>query len=177
MDAHAAVGGNGPGRRVGTAQLNWSMALRLAGEFQGYARDLHDLGVDHLVQAIAPPGTALASTLRINLTLKRDLDRGNAQPNSLKNDFLRFGFEIWSALALEDPRSARWKQSLEALNTARNAIAHAEDQKLRRLAAAGYPMQLRTIKTWRSHLNSLARTMDRVVADSLAALTGQGAPW
>jgi hypothetical protein len=153
------------------------MVLRLAGEFQGYARDLHDLGVDHLVHSIAPPGSPLASTLRINLTLKRDLDRGNAQSNSLKNDFLRFGFDMWSALALKDPRSARWKQSLEALNRARNAIAHAEDQKLRTLAAEGYPMQLGTIRTWRTHLNSLARSMDRVVADSLAALTGQGAPW
>ncbi|MFI9531069.1 hypothetical protein [Micromonospora rosaria] len=177
MDAHAAVGGQGPGRRVGTAQLNWSMVLRLAGEFQGFARDLHDLGVDYLVQSIAPPGSPLASTLQVNLTLKRDLDRGNAQPGSLGNDFLRFGFQIWPALAQKNPRSAQWNKSLEALNKARNAIAHAEDHKLKVLAADGYPMHLRTIRTWRSHLNSLAGHMDMVVADSLAVLTGKGAPW
>ena len=177
LDAHAAVGGMGSGRRIGTTQLNWSMTLRLAGEFQGYARDLHDLAVEHLVQSLAQPGSALASTLRINFAHSRDLDRGNAQPKSLTNDFRRLGFQLWPALQQKDQRAPKWNQSLEALNRARNAIAHAQDQKLRALATEGYPIQLRTIKTWRSSLNSLARCMDVVVADSLALLLGTRAPW
>jgi hypothetical protein len=177
MDAHAVVGGTGPGRRVGTAQLNWSMVLRLAGEFQGYARDLHDLAVDHLVQSLAPQGSPLASMLRTNLTRSRELDRGNAHPGSLGSDFERLGFRLWPALGQMDSRAQKWNIELSAINRARNAIAHAEDQKLATLATEGWPMQLRTIKRWRSSLDGLARCMDRVVAESLVALTGKGAPW
>lgn len=41
VDAHQSVGGSGPGRRVGTEQLNWALILRVASEFQGFARQLH----------------------------------------------------------------------------------------------------------------------------------------
>lgn len=177
MRAHSAVGGGGPGRRVGTVQLNWSMALRLAAEFQGYSRDLHDIAVDHLTESLAPKASPLASILRTNLTHSRDLDRGNAQPRSLARDFGRLGFQLWPALALKDARSERWKRALEALNQARNAIAHADDRKLATLATEGWPMQLRTIRSWRASLDSLATCMDLVVADSLAAMTGKRAPW
>lgn len=45
--AHATIGGSGRGRRWRTSQLNWALTLRIAGEFQGYARDLHTLAVGH----------------------------------------------------------------------------------------------------------------------------------
>jgi hypothetical protein len=177
LGAHAAVGGGGPGRRIGTLQINWSLTLRLAGEFQAYARDLHDLAVDHLVSEIAPQGTPLAGLLRTNLTKSRELDRGNAQPNSLANDFGRLGMQFWPALMARDSRTEELKKSLHALNRARNAIAHAEDHKITALAAEGFPMRLSTVKRWHRHLGILAGCMDVVVAESLAPLTGTRAPW
>jgi hypothetical protein len=115
--------------------------------------------------------------LLANLTRSRDLDRGNAHPGSLGQDFNRLGFQLWAALTAADPRCVKWRGDLEALNTARNAIAHAEDQKLQQLTVAGYPMQLVTVKRWQRSLNGLASCMDKVVADSLALLLGSAAPW
>jgi hypothetical protein len=40
--AHQTLGGTGPGRRWVTDELNHALILRLASEFQGFARDLHD---------------------------------------------------------------------------------------------------------------------------------------
>jgi hypothetical protein len=177
FSAHTAVGGNGPGRRIGTLQLNWALTLRLAGEFQAYARELHDLAVNHLVSEIAPRGTTLAILLRTNLTRSRELDRGNAQPRSLANDFGRLGLDFWPALVAKDPQAEDLKESLHALNRARNAIAHAEDHKLAALASEGFPMRLTTVRRWHRHLGRLTRCMDGAVAESLAQLTGTRAPW
>lgn len=41
--AHAAVGGAGPGRRWVTEELNHALILRLASEFQGFARPVTQL--------------------------------------------------------------------------------------------------------------------------------------
>lgn len=119
----------------------------------------------------------LATMLRSNLTRSRDLDKGNAHPGSLGQDFNRLGFQLWPALSAADPRVRRWQIDLEALNAARNAIAHAEDHRLAQLTAQGYPMQLVTVRRWQRSLNGLARCLDRVVADSLALLLGSPAPW
>jgi hypothetical protein len=171
--AHAAIGHG----RAGALQINWSLTLRLAGEFQAYARDLHELAVDHLVAEIAPPGTRLAELLSSSLTKGRELDRGNAQPRSLASDFGRLGLRLWPSLLLKDPQTERLKESLQALNRARNAIAHAEDDRLAALADEGYPMRLATVRRWHSDLGRLARSMDVVVAESLAPLTEKPAPW
>jgi hypothetical protein len=42
LHAHQSVGGPSRGRRWRTATLNEALLLRLAAEFQGFARDLHD---------------------------------------------------------------------------------------------------------------------------------------
>lgn len=34
-------------------EFNWALTLQLAGEFQGFARDLHDLAVDHFATAVS----------------------------------------------------------------------------------------------------------------------------
>jgi hypothetical protein len=177
LSAHTRIGGVRPGRRVGTRQINWALTLRLAGEFQGFARDLHDLAVDHLVTTLSPTNPALRAMLLASLTRDRDLDKGNAHPGSLGRDFGRLGFELWPALEAKDVRAPRWNSDLSVLNRARNAIAHAQDQKLVQLEGQGYPMQLKTIRQWRRSLDALAGCMDQVVADSLAVLLGTPAPW
>lgn len=175
--AHATIGGSGRGRRWRTSQLNWALTLRIAGEFQGYARDLHTLAVGHFVMSVARGNTALSNVLQIQLTTNRALDRRNATPSSLGSDFGRLGLELWPTLGVVNALTPRWQASLEALNQARNAIAHANEDELGRLARAGYPMRLSTIKLWHRDIDRLVGTMDDVVGDYLDRLLRTGRPW
>ena len=70
--AHIAVGGNKPGRRYATQQINQAYALLLASQFQGFCRDLYDEAVVHLVAAIAP--RSLQVVARVSLNRDRQLD-------------------------------------------------------------------------------------------------------
>ncbi len=177
LAAHAAVEGIGPGRRWRTSQLNWALTLRIAGEFQGFARDLHTLAVEHFVASVGGSNPALANVLRVRLTTNRQLDRGNAQPGSLGSDFGLLGMSLWDLLDAADSWTAQRRVNLEKLNEARNAVAHANEAELLLIARAGYPMRLPTIRRWRRTLDGLARTMDYVVSDYLDGLLGTGRPW
>jgi hypothetical protein len=158
--------------------VNWALTLRLAGEFQGYARDLHDLAVDHFVVHGAGANVALRSTLRNLLTKNRLLDKGNAHPGSLGDDFQRLGLALWPALRIaKSAHAEKWRDKLEALNQARNAIAHAEEGKIAALANAGYPINVRTIRSWKSSLHGLVDSMDSVVSEYLDSLFMTGKPW
>jgi hypothetical protein len=178
QEAHRLVGGGSRGRRWRTGQLNRALVLCLAGEFQGYCRDLHDQAVDHFVQATSGNNPALAAVQRALVTSNRDLDRGNANPGNLGKDFGHFGLGLWDAVRTVEPtKGPAWNTSLASLNEARNAIAHAQDGRLAALATAGFPIWLQTIKQWHTALDGLAATMDDVVADYLDGLLGTGRPW
>lgn len=178
LDAHRQVGGAGPGRRWTTQQINRSLVLSLAGEFQGFCRHLHDLAVEHFVAESSVGNHALANVQRALLTSNRDLDRGNANPGNLGKDFGRFGLVLWDTIKLVEPNSGPgWNSGLAALNEARNAIAHAQDGPLVVLRSRGYPIIMKTINTWRRSLDGLALTMDDVVADYLDGLFSTGRPW
>ena len=177
LAAHATIGGPGRGRRWRTSQLNWALTLRLAGEFQGYARDLHSLAVTHFVGSVAQGNRRLGNVLQVQFTRNRDLDHKNATPASLGSDFGRLGLELWPVLRVASPHTQRWQDNLEALNKARNAIAHANQDDLDRLARDGYPIRLQTIMRWHRSLDRLAGTMDDVVADYLDGLLRTGRPW
>ena len=177
LTAHTTIGGSGSGRRWRTSQLNWALTLRIAGEFQGYARDLHTLAVAHLVDSVAHGNAALGNVLQVQLTTNRALDHKNATPSSLGSDFGRLGLEFWPTLRVASSQAPRWRASLEALNKARNAIAHANEDDLDRLARDGYPIRLSAIERWRRNLDRLATTMDDVVADYLDRLLKTGRPW
>lgn len=94
LAAHATVGGTGPGRRWLTEELNHALVLRLAAEFQGFARNLHTDAARAVAAAlaagVAPRETAL---LRAFLTARR-LDRGNATETVLAHDFGLLGLEL-----------------------------------------------------------------------------------
>jgi hypothetical protein len=175
--AHQSMGGSGRGRRWRTEQVNWALTFRLAGEFQGYARELHDLAVDHFVSVVARTNLPLANVIRTRMTFERKLDKGNAHPGSLGDDYGRLGLTLWPALEAADPRAAAWNRDLTALNEARNAIAHAEEGRLVVLRADGYPIALRTIRRWKKSLDGLVKTMDDVVSEYLDRLLGAGRPW
>lgn len=174
--AHSTVGGRGPGRRWRTTQLNWAITLRLAGEFQGFSRDLHDEAADILCSPVTDPG--LSAVLRSGLSRSRKLDKGNAQPAALGNDFSYLGISLWPALKNANPRAATWNSDLDSLNTARNAIAHDDQDEFLKLQNLGrYPITLQVIKRWRRSLDALAGTMDDVVGDYLAGFLGGQRPW
>jgi hypothetical protein len=177
LHAHQLVGGPTRGRRWRTGALNGALVLQLAAEFQGFARDLHDLASDVFANWTASGNAALERVVRLQLTNSRFIDRGNAQPGSIGADFGRFGFRVWPALSGRDANSARYQAALDQVNQARNAIAHADDAKLGQLRAAGLPLTLRTFRSWRRDLDQLVGTLDVEVAHQLGRLFGQAEPW
>lgn len=169
----------GPGRRVGTEQLNLALMVALAGEWQGFARDLHneavDLFVDDVEQAGSPVG---AARLRQLMTLKRRLDSGNADESALSDDFGRLGIITLSQeLDQFHARTKGRREKLRLLMTARNGFAHGDRRRLDELRAAGVALNLATVASWRSALDGLATTLDAYVASYLAALFGRERPW
>jgi len=171
--AHAAIGGTGPGRRYATQQINRAYAMLLAAQFQGFCRDLHDECVVHLIVAIAPPAN-LWLVVRDEFTRGRQLDRGNAQPGSLGADFGRLGNNFWAEVDALNPRGAASKAMLEALNRWRNAIAH-QDFDPDQLGGTT-TLKLAQVRHWRAMCGRLARDFDEVMRRHLQAMTGSS-PW
>lgn len=171
--AHAAVGGTGPGRRYTTEQLNRAFAVLLASQFQGFCRDLHSECVDHILAVLAP-APALVNLVRAEFTRGRQLDRGNARPSSLGADFGRLGIDLWDELKAYDAAAEAWRQGLELLNEWRNAIAH-QDFTSPKLGGI-MKLRLVQVRRWRTSCNRLARAADEVLRRHLQTLTGTS-PW
>ena len=88
------------GRPVGHAYL-----LRVVAEFQAFARDLHDLAAEKMVEASGAQ-TDYGPLLVAAATEARYIDRGNADMRSLQNDFRRLGLRgLSDKMATYD---ARW---------------------------------------------------------------------
>src|SRR5437867_1688373 len=102
--AHRAVGGVGPGRRYATEQVNHAYAVLLSSQFQGFCRDLHSECVYHIVQATPP---RLRNVLRGEFGFSRALNRGNASPSNIGQDFARIGLRIWEEATKLDTRNAK----------------------------------------------------------------------
>lgn len=112
--------------------------------------------------------------MRARMLEARKLDRGNPNPSNLGSDFGRFGFDFWNVIRATDARNELRQRHLESLSAWRNAIAH-QDFNTTVLVPAP-PLRLSAVRQWRSACNALARSMDRLVADELAALVGTR-PW
>lgn len=157
LDAHKLVGGPGPGRRWRTAALNDALILRLAAEFQGFARDLHDQASDVFASWIAPSSPTAQRVVR--------------------NHFDRFGFEVWRELHHRDERTAKHNESLALLNDARNGLAHSDHVKLAALRTKGHPLALGTFRRWHRDLDALAANLDAETSSQLARLFDREHPW
>lgn len=175
--AHAAIGGAGPGRRWVTEELNQAMILRLASEFQGFARELHEEAVSAVAAHLAPGDPGVQIAISLPFSSGRRLDRGNADPVGLGQDFGLFGFKFWPRLKQRYPTKAdQWNERLALLNRARNAIAHDDVRKLQQVADAGWSPTLRSVQRWHRSLDGLAGGMDDVVRGQLQGLYGTS-PW
>jgi hypothetical protein len=175
--AHQALAGTAPGRRWVTAELNHALILRLASEFQGFARDLHDEAGVFVARCLAGGNSQLQGVLRLPYTVNRKLNQGNADPGTLGNDFGLFGLVLWTALQARYPARAKgWNQKLAALNMARNGIVHDDGAKVARVQADGWPLTLQSVDRWKSALDGLTQGMDRVVGGHLKLVYG-AQPW
>jgi hypothetical protein len=174
-NAHKAVGGSKPGRRFLTQQLNYAYTMLLAARFQGFARALHAQTADAI--ALGAHDANYAELLYGSLTNNTTLERNNAHPNSIADDFARFGLDIWADVDRERSHNDERRKKLWALVTWRNAIAHDDiDAKLKRGALEPLTISLATCRGWRSALNILATSLDKVAADRCQAL-GLSRPW
>lgn len=169
------VGGSGPGRRSVTSELRHAYVLLLAAWFQGFARALHTETAFVIARGASDPGY---KTLLVGcLTHERRLDRGNAHVEALARDFGLFGLELWQRVSERDPRGAERKQQLRGVMRWRNAIAHHDiDERLAVGNLDPATIDLATCRTWRSALDGLATTLDRVAADQCETL-GIDRPW
>jgi hypothetical protein len=171
--AHAAVGGTRPGRRYATQQVNQAYAVLLASQFQGFCRDLHAECVDAILTAVAPP-PILRPLVQAEFTRGRQLDRGNAQPASIRADFGRFEIDLWTSAHSYDPQTAADRNLLDTLNTWRNAIVH-QDFDPGRLGGTT-ALRLDQVRQWRAACRRLAQSFDEVMCRHLQTLTGLS-PW
>lgn len=169
--AHRAVRDGARGRRWATEQINHAYAVLLSSQFQRFCRDLHSECIDHIVSAVSP--AIIRSVLRLEFNRQRRLDVGNPNPGNLGSDFDRLGVSFWGAVRAEDARNARRHQMLEHLNGWRNAIAH-QDFDPSKLTPA--TLNLATLERWRSGLDALAVSFDRVMSSHLSPVLGSP-PW
>lgn len=174
-NAHRAVGGTKPGRRFLTQQLDYAYVTLLAARFQGFTRALHTQTADAI--AAGAHRTAYEVLLLESLTHNRSLDKHNAQPNAIAEDFDRFGLDVWAKVDAARKGNDERRRKLWALITWRNAIAHYDiDAKLGKGALDPVKITLGTCTRWRSALNVLAGSLDTVAADQCQAL-GLSRPW
>ena len=169
------VTGTERGRRWDSEYVNCAVITRLLAEFQGFSRDLLTDAVDHVVdQFHAPP--ALVGMLRGAFVSTSALSKGNPTWTALTTDFGQLGLSLKSAVDLRYAvNGPRWRTRLDAALYARNAIAHADDDKLI-VCRARHDLTMRRAREWRRSLNGLCAGLDAVVGTHLTQMTGV-APW
>ena len=132
--------------------INQAYAVLLASQFQGFCRELHTESVAYLVDAIEPSN--LRPIVRAELTRERKLDKGNASPGNLGEDFGRLGIEFWDEVKKLSPRNSARNKSLEMLNLWRNAIAH---QHFNPSKLGSTKLGLAQVRKWRNACKGLAQ--------------------
>lgn len=177
LDVHEQVRNARGGPGIGADQIQLALIRLLTSEFQGFARDLHDEGIAVVHDQMAGWNPVWARVVEQLLRNGRDLDRRNASPSALASDFDRFGLNLWPDLIRRDGRHARWHGSLERLNLARNAIAHDDVGKFRRLHGDGVALDLHAFHAWRRAAEAVAVGIDRLLAEHLAETLCPRVPW
>jgi hypothetical protein len=170
-NAHSSVGGTGRGRRYATDQINQAYTILLASQFQGFCRTLHSESAAYLTVILQPP--SLRPIVLGEFTRDRKLDRGNANPGNLGNDFNRLGLEFWDDVKKLNTVNSTRIHALEMLNEWRNAIAH---QNFDPAKLGSLKLGLAQVRKWRVAYKRLALAFDRVMRDHVQSVTGQ-TPW
>jgi hypothetical protein len=159
--SHRTITRGQRGRQWETEHMNFALITRLAAEFQGYCRDLHDEAVDHITANLgAASGPGLVAITRSAFIQGRLLSKGNPNRSNLTQDFKRIGFDIPDALGPTYPAQYdEWYTTVESLMEARNAVAHSDDKGIR-ACRQKQPLTLPTFKKWRGSLERLVLSLD-----------------
>ncbi len=169
---HRMIGKSGPGTQHARQQINQAYLLMLSGQFQGFCRDLHSEGVDHIVTQVQPQ--SMRAMLTAEFHFGRKLDTGNPNFGNIVNDFNRFGFDFRGALVTHGSQLKAHCDQLQSINDWRNAIAHQSFDPVKLGGSA--TLRHSQIKSWRKSCDVLADAFDVVVANQLAVVTGSK-PW
>lgn len=167
-EIHRMIGKAGTGTQHARQQVNQAYILMLSGQFQGYCRDLHSEGADHLAANLQP--IALRGVVSVEFQFARKLDTGNPNSGNIGSDFNRFGLDFWQEV-LDFGRNMKAHQSaLKTINEWRNAIAHQNFDP----AKLGGSAVLRhaQIKIWRKSCDALTVAFDAVLSRYLTRMTG-----
>ena len=170
--AHKTIGGDGPGRRYATQQINQAYAVLLSSQFQGYCRDLHSECADFFVQSLS--AGLLRTALRNLLVQHRKLMTGNANSGNIGEDYNRFGLSFWDEVKNLDLGNQARQYRLAKLNLWRNAIAH-QDFDPAKLGGT-IVLRLQQVREWRNACNRLANSFDEVMRSHLQITNGIS-PW
>lgn len=179
LSTHRVITGGRRGRQWETEHMNFALITRLAAEFQGYCRDLHTEAVDHIVTMASIPNPNLNLIFRSAYIDRRMLKVGNPSWANLCKDFNMFGMDLKSAMESQfgQARFGTWRLALDDLVDARNAIAHSNDEEIKKCRAKHpHGLSVRSARGWRAKLNSFTAGLDIVVGKHLKGLTGLG-PW
>lgn len=186
--AHAQLGElDGPGRpREIGRPLAHSYVLRVVAEFQGFARDLHDLAISRLVERSGANHEFQPVLIRA-ASQGRLMDRGNATLDNLESDFRSLGISqfrrsltqfngYWEKSLRGKPKRRGDRAYFGELVEIRNALAHGDQTKLDALRARGV---FDTVTWTRDRLPGLTRVasaLDRIVWGHLRNIIGED-PW
>jgi hypothetical protein len=181
--AHAVVGNVGPGSgagrppKRGTQQLNEALVLRIVTEFQGFIRDLLDLGTLRIVRgagALPRYQTQLISAASHD----RAINRGNPNMDSIRRDVERLGItQLGAELGKHNMKHSADVATLRELVELRNALAHSDDDRLARLARQGIRPSIGYVEASTRCLRRHARAFDKVLWNYLLSLFPGTDPW
>jgi hypothetical protein len=173
----AGPGSAGSSARTGTHPVSEALILRIVTEFQGYVRDLLDLATGALVRG---SGSALEHQTRLTSAMSRDrwIDRGNPHLGTVRRDAERLGIaSLGSRLSARNPTHDGDTGFLRGLVELRNALAHDDRNKLRRLLHGGIRPTIGYADAAHACLDRYVRALDEVVWDHLIGLFPAVDPW
>src|SRR5262249_51379563 len=138
-----------------------------------FCRDLHTECVHYLTAPV--PGVDLQVTTKKEFLRDRSLERGNANQTTIGGDFTRLGVvNFWGLVDVQQTGNNQRRQTLDVLNTWRNATAHQDFDPARLGGTTTIPMT--TVRRWRRACRKLAISMDEVMRVHVHTLTG-ASPW
>lgn len=148
-------------------------------EFQAFCAELYSEGVETVGRGLNRSGQGLRRLVVKQLVAQTALARGNPSLENLRRDFARLGADLRQArLVSQGPAAEADFVQLGQLLAARNELAHG-DERYPTVASSGAERGLVTVETvdeWLVALDRIARTVDTVVAEDLAAPLG-ARPW
>jgi hypothetical protein len=122
---------------------------------------------------ITDPG--LRALTRAAYIGRRQLNSGNPTWNALKDDFGQLGMRFQVDMDTRFTSAPYLRKVLDELVFARNAIVHADEEKLQQCRSRNL-LWLRQCRLWRASLNRLVGTIDSATGAHLRVLTGER-PW